>query len=221
MVTQPVVLVTCVYQALLFGCQYLLLASFSRVFHDVYKQPVGIASLHYIAMIIGYTLSGQVGGRIVDKLYRAMQRRNGGVGKPEFKLPLLIVTGILMPAGLLLYGWTVQYRVHWIVPDIGIFLIASGARMTLFVCPLYMADAITMYTASATSSLVITRGAFAFAFPLFAPDMYMALGQGWGNSLLALATFVIGVPSPFLLFFFGERLRLRSSYSVRAMKLMT
>lgn len=219
--TQPVVTVTCIYQALLFGCQYLLLSSFSRVFKEEYHQPVGIASLHYIAMAIGFTLSGQVGGRFVDWNYRRLKAKNGGEGVPEFKLPTLIVTGILMPIGLLLYGWTVQYHVHWIVPDIGIFLIASGVRMTLFVCPLYMADAITMYTASASSALVMTRGAFSFSFPLFAPDLYRTLGQGWGNSVLALATAVIGLPSPFILYRFGGGLRARSPYSKRAMKLIS
>lgn len=221
MVTQPVVTVTATYQALLFGCQYLLLSSFSRVFRDEYHQPVGIASLHYIAMALGFTLSGQVGGRFVDWNYRRLKAKHGGIGVPEFKLPTLVVTGVLMPIGLLIYGWTVQYHVHWIVPDIGIFLLASGARMTLLICPLYMADAITMYTASASSALVMMRGAFSFTFPLFAPDLYNRLDQGWGNSLLALITFVIGLPSPFILYRYGAALRSRSAYSRRAMELMS
>ncbi|KAI3624961.1 hypothetical protein CBS14141_002382 [Malassezia furfur] len=219
--TQPVVTVSCIYQSLLFGCQYLLLASFSRVFKEQYGQPVGIASLHYIAMAIGYVLSGQIGGRFVDWNYRRLKAKNGGVGVPEFKLPTLIVTGVLMPIGLLLYGWTLEYRVHWIVPDIGIFIIACGVRMAMFVCPLYLADAITLYTASATSALVMTRGMFSFTFPLFAPDMYETLGQGWGNSVLALCTALIGLPAPFILYRYGAALRARSAYSKRAMELMS
>ncbi|WFD00412.1 hypothetical protein MYAM1_003161 [Malassezia yamatoensis] len=220
-VTQPVITVTCIYQALLFGCQYLLLASFSKVFRDEYHQPVGIASLHYIAMALGFTTSGQVGGRLVDYIYRRLKVRNNGVGHPEYKLPLLVVTGLLMPAGLLLYGWTVEYHVHWIVPDIGIFMIASGVRMTLFICPLYLADAITLYTASATSALVMTRGLFSFTFPLFAPQLYAKLGQGWGNSVLALAAACIGLPAPFIMYKAGQALRNKSDYSQRAMKLMS
>lgn len=219
--TQPVVLVTSIYQALLFGCQYLLLASFSRVFKEEYHQPPGIASLHYIAMGLGFTLSGQVGGRFVDWNYRRLKQKNGGQGIPEFKLPLLIVTGFLMPIGLLIYGWTVEYHVHWIVPDIGIFILACGVRMTLFICPLYLADAITMYTASAASALVMTRGLFSFTFPLFSPMLYSRLGQGWGNSVLALATASIGLPSPFILYRYGAGLRDRSAYSKRAMKLIS
>lgn len=172
-------------------------------------------------MAIGYVLSGQIGGRFVDWNYRRLKAKNGGVGVPEFKLPTLIVTGVLMPIGLLLYGWTLEYRVHWIVPDIGIFIIACGVRMAMFVCPLYLADAITLYTASATSALVMTRGMFSFTFPLFAPDMYETLGQGWGNSVLALCTALIGLPAPFILYRYGAALRARSAYSKRAMELMS
>lgn len=219
--TQPVVQVTAIYQALLFGCQYLLLASVAELFKTQYHQPPGIASLHYISMALGFTLTGQLGGRFVDWNYRRLKAKNGGVGIPEYKLPLLILTGILMPAGLLIYGWSAQYKVHWIVPDIGIFILASGARATHFICPLYMADAITLYTASASSALVMVRGVFSFTFPLFAPNLYQTLGQGWGNSVLALATAVIGIPAPFILYRYGPMLREKSAYSKRAMQLMS
>ncbi|WFD31572.1 hypothetical protein MSPP1_002611, partial [Malassezia sp. CBS 17886] len=221
LVTQPVVVVPSVYQALLFGCQYILLAEFPNVYRTYYDQPPGIASLHYIAMLVGFLVSGQIGGRWVDVYYRKMRARNGGVGKPEFKLPLLFITGICTPAGLLLYGWSVQYRLKWIVPDVGIFIMACGVRGALFVCPLYLADAVSVYAASAVSALVISRSVFAFSFPLFSPNLYATLGQGWGNSVLALATALIGLPTPFILMRYGEALRQRSSYSVRAMKLMS
>ncbi|WFD07951.1 hypothetical protein MVES1_003320 [Malassezia vespertilionis] len=219
--TQPVIFVVCTYQALMFGCQYLLLASFSRVFKEEYGEPPGIASLHYIAMVLGFLVAGQAGGRWTDWNYRRLKAKNGGVGKPEFKLPLLIATGIFMPAGLLLYGWTVEYHIHWIVPDIGIFILACGARATMFISPLYLADSVTIYAASASGAAVMMRGVFSFTFPLFAPNMYGALGQGWGNSVLALVTACLGLPAPFILYKYGERLRLRSSYSKRGMTLMT
>lgn len=219
--TQPVVLVTCLYQGIMFGCQYLLLASFSRVFKEEYNQPPGIASLHYFAMIIGFLISGFIGGRWVDWNYGRLKAKNNGVGKPEFKLPLLVVTGISMPIGLILYGWTAEYKMHWIAPDIGIFILAWGLRATMFICPLYLADSVTMYAASASSAGIMTRGVFSFTFPLFAPNMYEALGQGWGNSVLALVTFLIGLPAPFVLYHFGERLRNRSSYSRKGMALMS
>lgn len=219
--TQPVVLVTCLYQGLMFGCQYLLLASFSRLFKDSYEQPPGLAGMHYFSMVIGFLISGIIGGKWVDWNYQRLKMNNGGIGKPEFKLPFLFVTGIVMPVGLLLYGWTAEYHLHWLAPDAGIFILSWGLRATMFICPLYLADAVTMYAASASSAGIITRGLFAFTFPLFAPNMYEELGQGWGNSLLALATLLIGIPAPLLLYRSGETLRSHSSYSKHAMSLIS
>lgn len=219
--TQPVVAIPCLYQGIVFGCQYLLMSEFPRAFYAAYRQPPGIASLHYLALLLAFLLAGQVGGRLVDVVYRRLSERNGGEGRPEFKLPILMITGILMPSGLLLYGWTLEYRVHWVVPDIGIFLVACGVRGAVFGSILYVVDSVTVYSASAASSLVMMRGALSFSFPLFAPAMYAKLGQGWGNSLLALVTAVVGLPAPFVLYRYGPALRRNSTASREGMRLMT
>lgn len=39
--------------------------------------------------------------------------------KPEYRLKPLPLGAILLPAGFFLYGWTAQYKVHWIVPILG------------------------------------------------------------------------------------------------------
>jgi hypothetical protein len=51
----------------------------------------------------------------------------------------------------------------------------------------------------------------AFAFPLLGPQMFDALGLGVGNSLLAALAIVMGIPFPIFIWFYGERLRARSS----------
>ena len=219
--TQPVVTVPCLFQGLVFGSQFLMMTEFPRTYKAVYQQPPGIASLHYIALLLGYLLCGQGGGRLIDVIYRRLQQRNGGVGKPEFKLPLMIITGVLTPCGMLIFGWTLRYHVFWLVPDIGLFLMATGVRGAVFTATLYVADAVPVYSASATSTMVMMRGLLGFAFPLFSPQMYDRLGQGWGNSVLALTCALLGIPAPFLFFRYGEKLREHSKFSKHAMELMS
>ncbi len=36
--------------------------------------------------------------------------------KPEYRLRSMPVGAILLPAGLFIYGWTAEYRTHWIAP---------------------------------------------------------------------------------------------------------
>lgn len=32
-------------------------------------------------------------------------------------------------AGVLMYGWTAEYRLHWIVVDIGVFIMMFGMQL--------------------------------------------------------------------------------------------
>lgn len=55
---------------------------------------------------------------------------------------------------------------------------------------------------------------FGFIFPLFGHQMYAALGVGGGNSLLAGLAIVLGIPFPIWIWYYGERIRERSSLNV-------
>lgn len=114
--------------AIVYACIYLVYTTYTTVFTQIYGESIGIASLNYISLALGYTIGGQIGGRTVDKIYRCLKTRNGGVGKPEFKLPLMMVSCFIFPTGFLVYGWSAQYHVHWIVPNIGAVLLALGTR---------------------------------------------------------------------------------------------
>jgi hypothetical protein len=50
-----------------------------------------------------------------------------------------------------------------------------------------------------------------FVFPLFGQDMYVKLGYGKGNSLLAALAIVIGIPFPIWIWYKGEDIRQRSN----------
>jgi hypothetical protein len=50
-----------------------------------------------------------------------------------------------------------------------------------------------------------------FVFPLFGQDMYVKLGYGGGNSLLAGLAISIGIPFPIWIWYKGEDIRKRSA----------
>jgi hypothetical protein len=77
----------------------------------------------------------------------------------------------------------------------------------------YVIDSYPDHTSSAAAAGQFVRSMTAFSFPLFAPKMYSSLGYGWGNSLLALTSIVIGLPAPILLWKYGYKLRLRAQPS--------
>jgi hypothetical protein len=173
----------------------------------------------------------QIGTRIMDKSYRKLKARNGGIGTPEMRLLIFAGPTILIPSGMLIYGWSLQYKVHWIVPDIGAFIFGAGVMCVTFVINAYILDVYTLYAASALAAINSVRSIFGFGFPLFASDMYDRLGQGelsllfitkaslltsfkgWGNSLLAFVVFLLGGPGTMLLYHYGPRLRARSTFA--------
>jgi len=57
------------------------------------------------------------------------------------------------------------------------------------------------------------RSLAGFGFPLFAPTMYNALGYGKGDTILAAAAIALGCPAPWLLWFYGERIRNASRFA--------
>ncbi|TFY50870.1 hypothetical protein EVG20_g11282, partial [Dentipellis fragilis] len=171
-----------------------------------YHESIGIAGLHYLALGIGLFAGTQIGARVLDRSYKSMSKRNGGVGKPEYRLPTMYPGTVLLPAGLLITGWTAQNRVFWIAPDIGIALVGAGVVLNMLSLQTYVIDAFTLYSASALAATTFLRCIAGFGFPLFAPAMFSALGFGKGDTILAAFAIVIA-PVPYLFWLYGERIR--------------
>jgi len=211
--TQIIVQVLAVYMAYLYGLMYLVLSTFPTLWRDKYHENVGISGLNYISLGIGFFLGAQVGSRINDRIYRRLRKRNNGIGRPEFRVPLMIPGALLVPIGLLIYGWSAQYKTHWIVPNIGTAFFTCGVIMGFQCIQTYLVDAYTRYAASAIGAATVLRSLAGFGFPLFAPILYERLDYGWGNTVLALIGIVIGFPGPYMLWKYGEKLRSKSTFA--------
>jgi hypothetical protein len=79
---------------------------------------------------------------------------------------------------------------------------------------LYLVDAFT-YAASATAAASVFRSLLGFAFPLFGKQMFDALGEGGGNSLLAGISIIVGIPFPVWVYYHGEEMRARNPLTRR------
>lgn len=113
--TQPILQVLACYMAYLYGLMYLMLSTFPRLWTGQYRMSAGIGSLNFISMGAGFFLGTQITAPLNDMLYRRLKRRNNGVGKPEFRVPIMVPASLLVPAGLFWYGWSAQADLHWIV----------------------------------------------------------------------------------------------------------
>ncbi|KAF5372354.1 hypothetical protein D9615_009293 [Tricholomella constricta] len=209
------------------------------LFYQHLSPEKSIAGLHYIAVGVGLTLASQINARYMDRIYIHFKRKNNGVGEPEFRLPSVMPGTVILPADLLIAVWAVQARVHWIVTDIGIASIGAGIILLFQSIQTYVVDAFTLHAASGElvhiPSLRQMANSAGFGFPLFAPDMYHALGYGKGNTTLAVVAIALGCPAyvprpqdrrqrrpygfrPWLFWKHGKQIRMDSKYSKYARK---
>ncbi|PPJ50520.1 hypothetical protein CBER1_07744 [Cercospora berteroae] len=211
--TQPIVQVLALYIGYVYGVLYLVLASFPTVWRTQYNESVSIGGLNYISLGLGFLIGTQIAAKFADRIYKRLKAKNNDIGRSEFRVPLMFPGAAMVPIGLLIYGWSAQFKVHWIVPNIGTAIFAAGNQLVFQNCQTYLVDAYTRYAASAIAATAVLRSLGGFGFPLFASAMYSGLGYGWGNTTLAFIGIAVGIPSPFILWWFGEALRKKSTFA--------
>ncbi|KAI3325009.1 putative efflux pump antibiotic resistance protein [Xylariaceae sp. AK1471] len=209
LVHRPVIQLISFLIALNFGIYTLLLSTFAMLFMDIYHESAATSSLHYIAISVGTTVSAQIGGRVMDLIYRRLRERNKGQRKPEYRVPYMIIGVVLIPAGLFWYGWAAQSATPWIIVDLGVAVFTCGSFMFSQALLAYQLDEFAEFGASANAASRLFSNILGFAFPIFAPQLHKALGYGWGTSLLAFIFILFGVPVTLALWRWGERIRAR------------
>lgn len=208
LLTHPFIWVMALCLAFQFGLMYIMLATLATIAIDTYGQSELASGLHYIAFVVGNTVAAQLGGRLMDRVWARLTKRAGGnTTAPEFRVPLMVPGIVLLPLGLLLYGWAAERRWHWIVVDVGIAIFGCGTISNQQAMQAYVTESYLEYVASATAASQFLRYFAGFGFPTFAPAMFERLGYGWANTMLACIYLVIAAPAPALLWFYGPKLR--------------
>ncbi|KAF7556934.1 hypothetical protein G7Z17_g1050 [Cylindrodendrum hubeiense] len=200
----PICTIFAVYLAVVYGYLYLLFTSITYVFEDIYSFSTKTVGFVYLGLGIGcmagMALFAWDSGREMKK--------NAGTEemKPELRLKLLPAGAIVFPIGFFIYGWTTDYKTHWIAPIIGLVVIGVSNLICFMTICVYLVDAYERYAASALAANTIFRSIAGALLPLCGLGMYDKLGLGWGNTMLGLIAVAL-IPIPFLVLRFGEKLR--------------
>ena len=64
----------------------MFLTTIPSIFEGVYHEEVGIAGLNYFALGVGLTGASQLNARLMDRIYVYFTKKNGGQGRPEYRL---------------------------------------------------------------------------------------------------------------------------------------
>ncbi|KAH6989382.1 major facilitator superfamily domain-containing protein [Ilyonectria sp. MPI-CAGE-AT-0026] len=206
---RPIIQLIAIAMAIEFGIYTLVLSTFASLWITRYDQSETAASLHYIAIALGAFACAQVGGRLMDFMWRrTTAAQPDQEPTPEYRIPYIVTGFIPAVAGLFWYAWSAQSGSHWAVVDVGIFCFTCGAFMFAQGMTAYLVDEFTSTrAASASAATRLWTYILGFIFPIFAPQLYKKLGYGWGNSLLAFLFVALGAPIVLIIWLWGGRIR--------------
>ena len=121
----PAILLTVYYASITFGSLYVLNISIQSTFEKVpYGFNTLVVGFLYLPVSFGYFLASVFGGRWMDRIMAREARKAGRYDEdgqlivhPEDRMRENAWLGaIIYPLAFIVYGWTVQKGVHWIVP---------------------------------------------------------------------------------------------------------
>ncbi|KAK2738784.1 hypothetical protein FQN55_000422 [Onygenales sp. PD_40] len=212
LVTEPIVLLLSIYGAFLYGLLYLFLTAYPIVFQQIHGFSPGVSGLPYFGVIIGQLLGG-LSIILSQPWYVRKLEANGGVQVPEWRLPHVMVAGVSFAAGLFWFGWSgYKGSIHWIVPTMSGILTGFGLLVIFLQSMNYIVDAYVLFAASAIAANTLLRSIAGAVFPLFATQMFEALGVNWAGTLLGCVG-VLLAPIPVIFYLYGSRIRARSKFS--------
>jgi MFS transporter, DHA1 family, multidrug resistance protein len=206
--TEPIVFLLNFYIAIVYALLYLWFESFPLVFGGIYHFSLGTVGLTFLGILVGALLTLPPFFWYIYKYQEPLYNENGEI-KPEYRLTPALVGAFFIPVCLFWFGWSARESVHWIMPVIGSGFFSVGAFLLFNAVLGYLGDAYPKYVASVYAGNDLVRSAFGAAFPLFATAMYKRLGIGWASSLLGFLSIAF-IPIPFVLYYYGERIRARS-----------
>ncbi|KAJ7623748.1 MFS polyamine transporter [Roridomyces roridus] len=200
--TEPVVSAFSLWIGFLWGILFCMLESIPGIFRDLHHFTVGQEGTVYATMIVG-TAFGFAGTFYQENLYHKFVDRRG----PEARLVMACGASIMLPISMFIYAWCSYPFVPWIA------LCSYGRPFLVYLAVFsYLADCYGPFASSALAGQSLCRNISATVFPLFTRRMFQAMGYNWANTMFALISLAM-VPIPYILFFFGPKIRLRSRFS--------
>ena len=228
LITEPVVFFFSLWIAFSWAVLYLTFGSIPLVFSRSYGFNIQQAGAVFAAMVVGAFLSTMLSIYQEFLLARYLQYsnknpatqskllRNLDLSSPEGRLYFACIESALLPIGLFWFGWTQFPSIPWIVPTLAVSCATMGIYSIYLATFNFLADTYHRYASSALAAQSFCRNVLGGVFPLVTAAMFNNLTFQGASSLLggigALLTIV-----PWVLVFYGPRIRARSKFAAEIM----
>ncbi len=205
------VLVLCLYSAILLGILYLFFEAFPLIFHNSHHISEQNSGLAFLGLLCGM-LVGAASQPLFQRWHQHLIAKNGGKDAIENRLLPCMPGGVFTFVGLVWFAFTVRGNISIFVPIVASAFFGIGVTLLYSGIFTYQVAAYPLYAASSLAANSFARSTFAGVFPLFGPSMYSRLGNTWASAILALLTLIM-LPAPFVFFKYGPLIRSHSRYA--------
>ena len=148
---EVIVFLVSIYMSVLYGLLYMFFVAYPIVYQEGKGWSASITGLMFIPIAIGVLLSAVL-APLVNKHYKHLCEKHGGVPPPEARLIPMMAACWFIPAGLFIFAWTSYPRVHWIGPCLGGFPVGFGFIFLYNSANNYLVDSYQHQAASALAA---------------------------------------------------------------------
>ena len=194
---------------------YMQFTSIGITFRDVYNFSSTQVGAVYTAVVAGGLIAATL-AIVQDAVTRRIWPQR--MATPEGRLIAPCIQSILLPVGLFWFGWTARPDISWISPTLAIGSCTMGVFSIYLAVFNYLADTYGRYASSAQAAQSMCRNLLAGIFPLFTHIMLRNLTYKGSGSLLGGISLLLTV-IPWLLSFYGQRIRARSPLTKAVMEM--
>jgi len=129
-----------------------------------------------------------------------------GLSAPaEIRLRAIWTGAITVPAGLLIYGFTIHYAVTYVAPCIGMAIACFGVQIISSVCYTYScSDCYRAHSNDVSQSFNLFRQLFGLALGFYSIPFGDRIGFQWSFAVFAALCIVTFLPIVLLMFKGGE-----------------
>ncbi|KAJ4343373.1 hypothetical protein N0V95_006707 [Ascochyta clinopodiicola] len=215
LIYEPIVTLLSLFLSVVHGTLFLLFAAYPIVFQQVRGWPQGVASLPFVAIIVGIMLSLIYVALVDQKRYAKVVAKYDGAAPPEARLPPAMLGAAALPIGLFWFAWTNAPELPFMICVSAGTLFGFGMVLLYMSLTNYIVDAYLGYAASALAASTVLRSVAGAVFPLFTGDLYAKLGIHWASSVPGFLALVF-IPCLFAFYKWGDRLRGMTRFGAEA-----
>ncbi|KAE8388617.1 major facilitator superfamily domain-containing protein [Aspergillus alliaceus] len=210
--SEPIIILISLYLTVIFIILFTFLEGYRFIFGETYGLSQGLTSMAWCGIFVGMVLVCLV----VPVIYSWTRKEYAETARirPETRLwYAMLGGGPAVPIGLFWMGWTAHPSISVWSPLAASVVFGYGVTTIFISANMYIIDTYNVYSASALGFTVFARYLVSGGVLVAGSTIYKRYGTHYTLTVLGAISAVMAV-IPYLLYYYGPRLRKRSKHAV-------